>query len=307
MTDNDGGDGGRGDSGTGPGASRRSFLLGAGAVGTSVLAVGAGGSVLADTRFNVQPREALRVRIENVSTGTTLETTADGEAAEQPVPLSPGAFAVHSPGEPIFTAGEPARSNGLEEIAEDGMPGRLAESLAGHDTVTGSGAFTTPVGADGPAPLLPGDAYEFEVDVARGGPDNHLSAVTMFVPSNDAFYALGGASGLKLVDGDELVTGDVTDHVSLWDAGTEVNQEPGVGDNQVQRQRGAGVGDVERGVVAPMSEVNGYDYPATDDVVRLTIERVEEGESMNDGGESMNDGGDGESMGDGSGESMNDN
>jgi hypothetical protein len=302
MNDNDGG---HGDGGSG--TSRRNFLLGAGAVGTSALAVGAGGSVLADTRFSVQPREALRVRIENVSAGTTLETTADGEAAEQPVPLSPGAFAVHSPGEPLFTHGAPERSNGLEEIAEDGMPGRLAESLAGHDTVTSAGAFTTPVGADGPGPLLPGDAYEFEADVARAGPDNYLSLVTMFVPSNDAFYALGGESGLKLVDGDEVVTGDVTDHVSLWDAGTEVNQEPGVGDQQVQRQRGAGVGDIEREVVAPMREVNGYDYPATEDVVRVTVERVsdEGGDDMSDGdasnGNSMNESG---SMNDG--DSMND-
>ncbi|WP_254832741.1 spondin domain-containing protein [Haloglomus salinum] len=297
MTDNDGGNDGRGDSGIG--TSRRTFLLGAGAVGTSALAVGAGGSVLADTRFSVQPREALRVRIENVSTGTTLATTADGEAAEQPVPLSPGAFAVHSPDEPLFAHGAPERGNGLEEIAEDGMPGRLVESLSGRDSVTQAGAFTTPVGADGPGPLLPGDAYEFEVDVARGGPDNYLSAVTMFVPSNDAFYALGGASGLKLVDGDELVTGDVTDHVSFWDAGTEVNQEPGVGPHQVQRQRGAGVGDVEREVVAPMREVNGYDYPAIADVVRVTVERVEgDGESMGEGeGESM-DGGNSDGMND---------
>jgi hypothetical protein len=293
MNDNDGG---HGDGGSG--TSRRNFLLGAGAVGTSALAVGAGGSVLADTRFSVQPREALRVRIENVSTGTTLATTADGEAAEQPVPLSPGAFAVHSPDEPLFAHGAPERGNGLEEIAEDGMPGRMADSLRGRDTVTSAGAFTTPVGADGPGPLLPGDAYEFEVDIARGGPDNYLSAVTMFVPSNDAFYALGGASGLKLVDGDELVTGDVTDHVSLWDAGTEVNQEPGVGAHQVQRQRGAGVGDVEREVVAPMREVNGYDYPDTGDVVRVTVERVEgDGESM----------GEGESMDGGNGDGMNDN
>jgi len=291
MNDTDSGD-------DGSGTSRRNFLLGAGAVGASALALG-GGSVLADTRFSVQPRELLRVRIENVSTGTTLGTTADGEGSEQPVPLSPGAFAVHSPDEPMFSHGEPERSNGLEEIAEDGMPGRMADSLTGRDTVTSAGAFTTPVGADGPAPLLPGDAYEFEVDVARGGPDNYLSAVTMFVPSNDAFYALGGASGLKLVDGDELVTGDVTDHVSLWDAGTEVNQEPGVGAHQVQRQRGAGVGDVEREVVAPMREVNGYDYPATADVVRVTVERVEgDGESMGEGeGESM-DGGNSDGMND---------
>lgn len=259
-------------------ASRRKFLIGAGAAGATAVALG-GGSVLADTRFSIQPRERLRVRIENVSTGTTLWTTASGEASEQPVPLSPGAFAVHSPGEPMFTHGEPERSNGLEEIAEGGNPGRMVESLRGLDTVTQAGAFNTPVGADGPGPLTPGNTYEFEADIDRSGPDNYLSLALMFIPSNDAFYALGGDSGLKLVDGDELVTGDVTDHVALWDAGTEVNQEPGVGDQQVQRQRGgpgSNVGDAEREVVAPMSEVNGYDYPATEDVLTVTVERVED-------------------------------
>jgi len=273
MSRNDGGN---------DGVTRRNYLLGAGAVGASALALG-GGSALADTEFRLQPREQLRVRIENVSTGTTLRTSAEGDAAEQPVPLSPGAFAVHSPDEPVFTAGEPERSNGLEEIAEDGVPGRLAGALEGRDSVTQSGAITTPVGADEPGPLLPGDAYEFEADIDRSGPDNYLSAVVMFVPSNDAFYALGGADGLKLVDGDELVTGDVTDHVGLWDAGTEVNQEPGVGDTQVQRQRAGGVGDIERELVAPMAAVNGYDYPDTDEVVRVTVERVEDDESGGNG------------------------
>jgi len=44
----------------------------------------------------------------------------------------PPLYAVHSADEPIFSSGEPERDNGLEEIAEDGMPGRLAESLAAH-------------------------------------------------------------------------------------------------------------------------------------------------------------------------------
>jgi hypothetical protein len=67
------------------------------------------------------------------------------------------------------------------------------------------------------------------------------------------------------------VAGDVTDHVGLWDAGTEVNEEPGVGPNQAQRQRGAGVGLVERGTVVPIEAVNGYAYPAVSDVLRVRV------------------------------------
>ncbi|WP_255151878.1 spondin domain-containing protein [Halorarius halobius] len=246
--------------------SRRAFLAGGAAV-TAALAVPTVGAL---TTRQQSDRE-FRVRIENVSDAETLETTADGEAADQPVPLSPGAWAVHTADEPVFSSGQPERDNGLEEIAEDGMPGKLAESLSARDTVVASGAFTTPVGADGPAPLLPGDAYEFTAPASAGKPTLYLSLVTMFVPSNDLFYALGGADGMALFDGDAPRSGDVTDRVGLWDAGTELNEEPGVGENQVQRQRGAGVGLVERGTVAPISDVNGYAYPAVSDVVRVRV------------------------------------
>jgi len=267
------------DDGSNTTSTRRGLLAAAGAAGVGALAVGAPG-VLGQEDGNGDGDgngngngEAVAarfgVRIENVSDGQTLETTADGEASTQPVPLSPGVYAVHTPDEPVFSSGDPERSNGLEEVAEDGSPGRLVESLTGRETVVRTGAFTTPVGAGGPGPLTPGNAYEFEVLARR--PATYLSLVTMFVPSNDLFYAFGGADGARLFEDGDPVSGDVTDRVGLWDAGTEINEEPGVGSNQVQRQRGAGVGSVERGTVAPIDEVNGYDYPATADVIRVTV------------------------------------
>lgn len=245
--------------------SRRNVLagLGAGAVGLA--------TVPAVTRaFNHGTAYEFTVTVENVSRGTTLQTTVDGESSEQGVPLSPGAYSVHSPDRPIFTTGRRERDNGLEEVAEDGSPGRLAESLAGRDSVFDAGAFDTPVGADGPGPLPPGRSYEFTAEALSGSPEMSLSLVTMFIPSNDAFYALGGQDGLSLFDGDTPRTGNVTNAVGLWDAGTEVNQEPGVGDHQAQRQRAPGVGDVEREAVAPMVRVNGYDYPDVSDVVEVS-------------------------------------
>ncbi|MFC7190816.1 spondin domain-containing protein [Halocatena marina] len=170
------------------------------------------------------------VRIENVSTAMTLETTAVAdELKEQPVPLSPGAFAVHNGKAPIFTSDEPERDNGLEEVAEDGIPTRLAKWLAEQNGVSQSGAFTTPVGMDAPtpapAPLTPGSAYEFEFEAKSG---DRLSFVTMFVPSNDLFYS-PDEIGIDLFTRGEPIDGDVTDRIGLWDAGTEINEEPGVG------------------------------------------------------------------------------
>lgn len=208
------------------------------------------------------------VRIENVSTGMTLETTAMKEALkEQPVPLSPGAFCVHRGTAPIFSSGEPARENGLEEIAEDGMPKKLTTWLAEQTGVSQSGAFPTPVGADAPSPLTPDHAYEFDITAKPG---EKLSFATMFVPSNDLFYS-PDEMGIALFESGKPIDSDVTDQVMLWDAGTEINEEPGVGENQVQRQRGAGVGLVERETVVPISEVNGYSYPNTSAVITVTI------------------------------------
>ena len=244
--------------------SRRTFLAGAAAAGGALALGGLTGVGAAGAEATT-----FTVRIENVSGETDTTLDPSGDASGVPLVLSPGAFAAHTRGEPIFTDGEPERNNGLEEIAEDGDPTRLAESLSTDGLVTEAGAFTTPVGASGPGPLPPGMAYEFEV--AAAPPARYLSMVTMFVQSNDLFYALGGDGGLELFDGMTPVSGDVTSHLGLWDAGTEINEEPGAGQNQAPRQSGAGVGLVERGTVAPIEDVNGYDYPAVEDVVSVTI------------------------------------
>lgn len=261
------------DDGSGTRISRRQFAAGAGtalatlAAGTGAAAVGGA----AGRQSNGDSSRSVTVRLENVADGETLSTSADGEMASQPVPLSPLVYAVHTRDEPIFSPGEPERDNGLEEVAEDGSPGKLVEHLSARDTAVDAGAVAVPNDADEPGPLTPGHSYEFSTEAAAGSPRRYLSLVTMFVPSNDLFYALGGASGMPLFDGESPTAGNATEHVGLWDAGTEINQEPGVGDHQVQRQRAAGVGDVERGTVARVSEVNGYEYPAVSDVLRLRV------------------------------------
>ena len=75
-----------------------------------------------------------------------------------------------------------------------------------------SGVFNTPVGAGSPAPILPGEAYEFSFSAAPG---SKLSFATMFVQSNDFFYAPDG-DGIELFDTNGMpITGDVTSQVML--------------------------------------------------------------------------------------------
>ena len=136
-----------------------------------------------------------------------------------------------------------------------------------------SGVFNTPSGAVEPGPLAPGAAYTFNVSAAPG---SKLSFATMFVQSNDLFYA-PGAAGIPLFDADGVpLSGDVTAQVMLWDAGTEVNQEPGVGADQAPRQSGPNTGADENGVAQLVDD--GYTYPDIADVLNITVTPVSETE-----------------------------
>jgi hypothetical protein len=95
-----------------------------------------------------------------------------------------------------------------------------------------------------------------------------LAFVAMFGQSNDLFYAPKESIALFDVKG-APVTGDVTDKFLLWDAGTEVNQAPGIGPDQAPRQNAPNTGTAENGVVRLVKD--GFRYPETKDVLRITI------------------------------------
>lgn len=109
------------------------------------------------------------------------------------------------------------------------------------------GVFNTPAGANGPGPIGPGGAYEFSF-TAR--PGMRLSIVTMFGQSNDWFYA-PQRQGIDLFRNGKPISGDITAEFMLFDAGTEADEEPGVGANQAPRQTGPNTGAAENGKVHP--------------------------------------------------------
>ncbi len=150
-------------------------------------------------------------------------------------PIAPGVWVLDGE-EPLFTEGAPDRGVGLEALAEDGDPSRLVDALDPP-----SGAFAIPDGAEAPAPAFPGDAYVFTVEAAPG---DLLSVATMLVQSNDRFFAI---QGLPLFDGDTPFEGTVD--LTLWDAGTEVDQPAGTGPDQAPRQAGPDTGETQNGPV----------------------------------------------------------
>jgi hypothetical protein len=208
------------------------------------------------------------VRIENVSTTHTLQPS-DGKA--YPAPNSPGVWLVHKGKSPLFVSGRPDRGHGLEAQAEDGNPMSLAQWLAGQvgKSIQSTGVFNTPVGDSQPGPALPGKPYEFTISATPGC---RLSFTSMFAQSNDLFYA-PSESGIALFGRDgKPINGNVTEQILLWDAGTEVNQEPGVGKDQAPRQSAPNTGADEHGVVRLVHD--SFTYPATSDVICVTITQV---------------------------------
>lgn len=123
-----------------------------------------------------------------------------------------------------------------------------------------SGVAAIPSGASSAGPALPGHSFTFSF---YAGPKHMLSLSTMYGFSNDGFYAPDGM-GIKLYDSGSPVTGDVTDDIMLWDAGTEMNQMPGAGNMHD--------GDDENGVVQLMSAVgDGYDYGMVETNLKVTL------------------------------------
>lgn len=178
--------------------------------------------------------------------------------------LAPGVWVVFTEGVPLFEAGAADRGMGLEALAEDGDPSALNAALAEYMGVKSHGIFNTPMGAADPGPLAPGGAYEFTF---TADPGDRLTFASMFVQSNDLFYAPDPA-GLALIDESGApLEGDITDLVLLWDAGTEVNQEPGVGAHQAPRQSGPNSGAPENDPVLPVEDM--YSYPEM--AIRVTI------------------------------------
>jgi hypothetical protein len=65
------------------------------------------------------------------------------------------------------------------------------------------------------------------------------------------------------------INGDITHLLSIWDAGTEVNEEPGIGLYQAPRQSGPDMGLDENGNVRLVNDM--FNYPDLSNIIRVTI------------------------------------
>jgi hypothetical protein len=185
-------------------------------------------------------------------------------------PASPGVWVLHSAGsKPLFTALAPDYGKGIEAIAEDGNATPLASNLNTLSGKLDGAVFNTPVGGSAPGPILPGSKYQFSFTASPG---DALSFVSMLAATNDVFLA-PDESGIPLFDESGVaVSGDVSAQVSLWDAGTEGNEEPGIGPNTVTNQLAPNTGTAGEGKVQLLSQTgDSYPYPTAQSVLKVTL------------------------------------
>ena len=181
--------------------------------------------------------------------------------------LAPGVYATHSAGALLFNADE-AASAGLEAMAEDGNPATLAAEIQAAGGYRDMGVFAVPVGAEGGAPVGPAQAYEFNVIATPG---DVLSFVTMFVQSNDLFYA-PSEEGIDLFPGGGRARRRHHGPAPALGRGHGGQREAGFGPYQAPRQPGPDTGPDEGGLVRILEPC--FPYPELGDVLRVTLTKV---------------------------------
>jgi len=218
-----------------------------------------------DDAINITPT-TFTVTVENVSTPNTVAT----DRAMGTVPLSPPVWAVSDEDDdPMFEVGEKANL-GTERIAEDGFPDEMLAILSADNEVKASGAAPSPGGPDNGPALFAGESSSFTF-TAR--PGDKLQFETMFVQSNDWFYAFNDG-GLELFDDNTPKTGDFTGNVVVYDAGTEQDTAPGTGPDQkpVQEASATNVGpDEDEDIELAAGRHPGFTIPAGNRVIRVTV------------------------------------
>jgi hypothetical protein len=228
------------------------------AISITAALVGAGVTTLAAQTAQTE----FTIRVENVTKGETLALSTGGKA---PFVLAPVLWVIHSRNaNPLFAGGQAEMMKGLEQLAEEGNTEPLSKSLLGAGGIVSAGAHARPSGDLVGGPLTPGKAYEFTV---KAVPGQLLSLAAMFGQSNDWFYS--NERPIALFNGRKPVNGDITPQLSLWDAGTEVDEEPGLGPNQAPRQKSANSGRAEKESVAHVT--GKWAPPTVGSLIRVTV------------------------------------
>jgi hypothetical protein len=171
-------------------------------------ALALGGTVLAATAFAGISAVAAQ------DEGATYRVTVTNLAAGQP--LTPPVVVLHNAKTSIVEAGTPA-SEGIMQLAENGDPQALVDSLATNANVSAVAVGEHPVVSGG----IPGAAEvpTFATIEISGQGANRISVASMLICSNDGFSVVHDQKLPKKVGESVAYFSDA------YDAGTETNTE----------------------------------------------------------------------------------
>jgi hypothetical protein len=130
--------------------------------------------------------------------------------------LTPMWYGFHNGGFDAFDFGQGA-SEGVERIAEDGNPMILMSEFDANGNGLTQGVLND-IG-----PIAPGARTEKTATINLNG--RFFSYASMVIPSNDAFIGNDDAIDLYNGDGDFVGADFIVYGRTVWDAGTEVNDE----------------------------------------------------------------------------------
>ena len=202
--------------------------------------------------------DTLRFTVTNTSQDKGALTTS----------LTPVFWATHSDAWSLFTEGMPA-SAGLRRLARDAA---LDDLVMEHSSAAGVGLAQAESDKAGP-----GESYSFEVSTSMQ--QSKLSFAFALTECNDVFLALP-SEGIKLISEQgnlrtaEELTAEINRRLTVWDAGAERNEPPGIGPTQIARQTAADRGspDARAEVRRYQDAVNDLEGPRAGGIVNLTIE-----------------------------------
>jgi hypothetical protein len=213
--------------------------------------------------------DILNITAEKVAEDTVRLTVSNvsGDKGAFLTNLSPVFWASHSEAWTLFTE-KISASAGLARMVEDGI---LTDLQTEHATAAGVGIASAEADKAGP-----GESYTFDVTASIQNP--LLTFAIGLSECNDAFVALP-PSGIGLFDDTGLLRSavEIADEINrrliVWDAGSERNEPPGVGPNQVSRQSGpTGSPDAVAEVRRYKDTVNDLEGPRVGGIINLNIE-----------------------------------
>lgn len=214
---------------------------------------------------------SLRLVLENIAEPGS-GVTEDGTPYD--ILVAPGVWTLHEEDYELLSEGVSA-SNDLEALAEWGSTDALEGTLMQTARVAWAGTFGTEAPGENyeDNPLAPGDQVVLELPARTG---QRLSLAAMYIQSNDVLLGTR-PEGIEVAHELEVGTPlDVSDAFVLWDAGTEINEAPGLGEHQAPRQPEPNSGPDEAGTLTMFEteDASGFTYPAPVSFWRVTLERT---------------------------------